>query len=128
MKSDNLKQLRKYFSNFCSKNIEELKNIFSDNIELKDWNNEFFGKENVLKEIETIFNSFTSIRLNVINIYNSTDIVDCEDGEYLLSIPSNNKFACQIEISFDNQKFLNIIDLIEFDDDGKIKTLVAYKK
>lgn len=128
MKNVNLKQLKKYFSNFCSKNIEEIKDIFSDDIELKDWNNEFFGKTEVLKEVESIFNSFTSIRLDVCGIYNSTDIINCEDGEYLLIVPSENKFACQIEIIFDDGKPLSIIDLIEFDDTGKIKSLIAYKR
>lgn len=120
MENVNLKQLKKYFSNFCSKNIEEIKDIFSDDIELKDWNNKFFGKKEVLKEVESIFNSFTSIRLDVCSIYNSTDTINCED--------SGNKFACQIEITFDDGKPLSIIDLIEFDDTGKIKSILAYKQ
>lgn len=126
MKSINLKQLKNYFSYFCSKNIEELKNIFSYDIELKDWNNNFVGKEEVLKEIELIFNSFTSIQLDVVDIYNSIDII--EDGEHLIDIPSGNKFICQIEISFDNKESLRVIDLIEFDNSGKIKNLTAYKR
>lgn len=126
-KSSNLKQLKKYFSSFCSKNIGDLKNIFSDNVELKDWNNKFLGKEEVLKEIESIFNSFDSIQLNLINIYNFVDIINYENDEYLFTTSSDNKFACQIEILFDNDQILHVIDLIEFDDNGKIINLTAYK-
>ena len=84
------------------------------------------SKEEVLKEIELIFNSFTSIQLHVVDIYNSIDII--EDGEHLIDIPSDNKFICQIEISFDNKESLRVIDLIEFDNSGKIKNLTAYKR
>ena len=62
----------------------------------------------------------------ITNKLNSIDII--EDGEYLLDIPSDNKFICQIEISFDNKEPLRIIDLIEFDNSGKIKNLTAYKR
>ena len=118
-------QMSKFYNN-DQLNIEELKNIFSYDIELKDWNNNFVGKEEVLKEIELIFNSFTSIQLDVVDIYNSIDII--EDGEHLIDIPSDNKFICQIEISFDNKESLRVIDLIEFDNSGKIKNLTAYKR
>ena len=134
MKNTNLEQLKRYFLSFCSKNIEDLKDIFSDNVELKDWNNEFFGKEEVLKEVKSIFNSFNSIQLKVISVYEFVDALSYKDGEHFLSYinhivtPSDNKFACQIEISFDGGEPLRVIDLIEFDDSGNIKNLTAYKR
>lgn len=128
MKSNNLKQLHRYFSSFCSKNIEDLKEIFSDDVELVDWNNQYIGKDNVIKEVQSIFDTFESIQLNVIKIYNSIDIVEDKDSEFLLAIPSDSLFSCRIEIKFDGGDPLRIIDLIEFNNDAQIKNLTAYKR
>ncbi len=128
MKSNNLKQLHRYFSSFCSKNIEDLKEIFSDDVKLVDWNNQYVGKDEVVKEVQSIFETFESIQLDVINIYNSIDIIEDEDSEVLLAIPSDNLFSCQIEIKFDGGDSLRIIDLIEFNNDAQIKNLTAYKR
>jgi len=128
MKSYNIKQLYRYFSSFCSKNLEDLSEMFSDNITLTDWNNQYVGKDEVLKEVQFIFTTFEIIQLDVIRIYNSVDTINCEDGEVFLAVPSDNFFGCQIKISFDNEEPLYIIDLIEFDNDSKIKTIIAYKR
>lgn len=128
MKSNNLKQLHRYFSSFCSKNIEDLKEIFSDDVKLVDWNNQYDGKDEVVREVQSIFETFESIQLDVINIYNSIDIIEDRDSEVLLAIPSDNLFSCQIEIKFDGGDSLRIIDLIEFNNDAQIKNLTAYKR
>ena len=111
MATNNIDQLQKYFLSFRTKNVEELNNIFSEGVELKDWNNEFVGKPQVMEEIVGIFQNFDTIKLDIVQIYKS----------------SNNKFACEIEIFLDGE-MLRVMDLIDFNDDGKITQLVAYKR
>ena len=127
-KANPLSLLKTYFKSFAQKDIDELKNLFSDDIELIDWNNTYKGKDKVLNEVEGIFSSFTIIRLYVINIFSELDIVHDDDSETDITIPKNNSYACQIEIIFDDTSPLHIMDLIEFDDDFKIKKINAYNR
>ena len=110
---DNIDTIKNYFVNFENKNIEGLKELFSDDVILADWNTSAKGLPEVVDANINIFNSVSSIKI----IQNSTYYNE-----------SNKKFACDISIIINDSETLNVMDLIEFDNNGKIKGINAYKK
>ncbi len=110
----NLKQIEKYFESFAEKDIDSLENLFSEDVQLHDWNASFVGRDAVLKEVGQIFSTFGSIKLEVHKIFPAIDV--------------DNFFACQIEIVFDGNPPLYIMDLIKFDSDNKIIDVTAYNR
>jgi hypothetical protein len=124
----NIQQLRKYFQAFADKNIEVLTEMFTDDIILIDWNNTFSGKDQVVNEVQGIFKNFKTIKLEVTDIFSSLNIINADRGETTVSIPKDDSFACEIVIVFDDLEPLYIMDLIEFDDEGRIKKLTAYNR
>ena len=128
MMNRNIQQLRKYFQAFADKNIEVLTEMFTDDIILIDWNNTFSGKDQVVNEVQGIFKNFKTIKLEVTDIFSSLDIINADRGETTVSIPKDDSFACEIVIVFDDLEPLYIMDLIEFDNEGRIKKLTAYNR
>ena len=128
MMNKNIQQLRKYFQAFADKNIEVLTEMFTDDIILIDWNNTFTGKDQVVNEVQGIFANFKTIELEVTDIFSSLNIINADRGETTVSIPKDDSFACEIVIVFDDLEPLYIMDLIEFDDEGRIKKLTAYNR
>ena len=128
MMNKNIQQLRKYFQAFADKNIEVLTEMFTDDIILIDWNNTFTGKDQVVNEVQGIFANFKTIKLEVTDIFSSLNIINADRGETTVSIPKDDSFACEIVIVFDDLEPLYIMDLIEFDDQGRIKKLTAYNR
>ena len=128
MMNKNIQQLRKYFQAFADKNIEVLTEMFTDDIVLIDWNNTFTGKDQVVNEVQGIFTNFKTIKLEVTDIFSSLNIINADRGETTVSIPKDDSFACEIVIVFDDLEPLYIMDLIEFDDEGRIKKLTAYNR
>ena len=128
MMNKNIQQLRNYFQAFADKNIEVLTEMFTDDIVLIDWNNTFTGKDQVVNEVQGIFANFKTIKLEVTDIFSSLNIINADRGETTVSIPKDDSFACEIVIVFDDLEPLYIMDLIEFDDEGRIKKLTAYNR
>ena len=128
MMNKNIQQLRKYFQAFADKNIEVLTEMFTDDIILIDWNNTFTGKDQVVNEVQGIFANFKTIKLEVTDIFSSLNIINADRGETTVSIPKDDSFACEIVIVFDDLEPLYIMDLIEFDSEGRIKKLTAYNR
>ena len=128
MMNKNIQQLRNYFQAFADKNIEVLTEMFTDDIILIDWNNTFTGKDQVVNEVQGIFVNFKTIKLEVTDIFSSLNIINADRGETTVSIPKDDSFACEIVIVFDDLEPLYIMDLIEFDDEGRIKKLTAYNR
>ena len=128
MMNRNIQQLRKYFQAFADKDIEVLSEMFTDDIILIDWNNTFTGKDQVVNEVQGIFANFKTIKLEVTDIFSSLNIINADRGETTVSIPKDDSFACEIVIVFDDLEPLYIMDLIEFDSEGRIKKLTAYNR
>jgi len=128
MMNRNIQQLRKYFQAFADKDIEVLSEMFTNDIILIDWNNTFTGKDQVVNEVKGIFTNFKTISLEVTDIFSSLNIINADRGETTVSIPKDDSFACEIVIVFDDLEPLYIMDLIEFDSEGRIKKLTAYNR
>lgn len=102
-----------YFNFFSKKDLQGLKNMFSDDITLIDWEILESGIENVTKANENIFNSINTIEVTLLNVYK-------EDNQ--------NNFSCEIEIIINGNELLKVIDVICFDKNDKINLISAYKQ
>ena len=100
-----------YFQSFCKKDTASLEVLFSDSIILTDWEVQVVGKQNVLDFNQRFFNSIDSIRIDVDKVAVGLDTVIAE-----LKIIINATIS------------VAVVDVIEFDQDNKIKQIRAYKR
>jgi hypothetical protein len=100
-----------YFQSFCKKDTASLEVLFSDNIILTDWEVQIVGKDNILKFNQNFFNSVNEIRIDVDKVAVGLDTVIAE-----------------IKIIINNNISVAVVDVIEFDQDNKIKQIRAYKR
>ena len=103
--------LIKYFKVFSDKNIDTLSEMFSDDVELKDWNISTSGKKNVVNANKDIFDNVDTILVTPIQFYSN----------------SETSYAVQISILVNIEEKLDVIDVIEFDNSGLIKSINAFK-
>jgi hypothetical protein len=112
MTMTNKDKLLSYFKNFSNKDIDSLKKMFSEDVRLIDWEIAESGIDDVTKANQKIFGSVDSIIAKPISIY--------QDGE--------DSFAVEILIVVNEKEFLEVVDVIQFDEDGLINSIKAYKK
>jgi len=103
--------LIEYFAFFSNKDVNSLKSIFSDSIILKDWDLNISGKKNVLEANRKIFESVKTISATPLYFYSNSDY----------------SYAVQIALSINKESELRIIDVINFDYNGKITEINAFK-
>ena len=101
-----------YFKDFSNQDIEALSESFSEDIHLCDWNIDVHGKENVLREIQKIYDGVERITIKPVYFY------------------SNDKdwFACEILIVIGEDTTLEVVDVIHINDKGLIESIKAYKR
>tara|TARA_B100000989_G_scaffold292942_1_gene269603 strand:+ start:510 stop:839 length:330 start_codon:yes stop_codon:yes gene_type:complete len=102
---------KKYFDYFSKKDIQNIKNIFSEDITLKDWEIEATGINDVVEANKKIFNSVESIIVTPKNIYQDNFVLICE-----------------IDIIINNTEKLKVIDILKFNENYKIKEISAFKQ
>lgn len=100
-----------YFQSFCKKDVASLEVLFSDSIILTDWEVQIVGKDNILNFNNNFFNSVDTIRIDVDKVAVGLDTVIAE-----------------IRVIINNSIVAPIVDVIEFDQDNKIKHIRAYKR
>ena len=103
--------VNEYFSAFESKNLKKLEELFSDTIKLIDWDLHMIGKDQVLKANKNIFNSVTTIKIVIERL-----------------IKNQNTVAAEIKILIDDSIWLNVLDIIDFNDQRKIEKITAFKR
>ena len=104
-------KLKEYFKNFSNKNLFELEKMFSENIVLRDWNIHALGKQEVIDANKGIFESVETIQVTPVSFYSNSDY----------------SYAVCISILINGNETLDVIDVIDFDNDGLIKSVVAFK-
>ena len=107
---DLLDKCNYYFKVFSKKKIDELSELFSDDITLRDWENNASGKTEVLNVNKKIFNNLESISVVPINLYQN-----------------ENKIIAELEIIINGKEKILVVDIISFNNDGKIKSIKAFK-
>ena len=106
-----IKLAKKYFDLFSNKDVQSLKNLFSENVKLKDWEIDVSGINEVVKANEKIFNSVESILVTPKNIY--------QDNLVLI---------CEIDILINKTEKLKVIDILKFNENNKIEEISAFKQ
>jgi hypothetical protein len=102
-----IEKSKRYFELFSSKNVKGLENeIYADNVHLRDWNGEWKGKQAVLIMNETLFDNDFKVVVEDIKQADTTTIV---------------MFDLHI-----HDTILKVVDIIDWDDDLKIKRILAY--
>lgn len=108
---NNKDSIAKYFNYFSSKNSQSLATLFSEDIFLCDWNIRVVGKSKVVENMDAIFASAKTITAAPKLCFTNSD--------YL--------YAVQVDIVINNETMINVIDVIEFNSEGKISKIVAFK-
>tara|TARA_Y100000310_G_C20506800_1_gene726805 strand:+ start:153 stop:497 length:345 start_codon:yes stop_codon:yes gene_type:complete len=103
-----------YFKTFSNKDSEGLRSMFSDNVYLRDWEIFANGVDEVVDANQNIFDSVDTIIVTPIRVW---DFLSHE----------NNVIIAELEIVVNDEETLLVIDILEFDDDNKIKSVRAYK-
>jgi hypothetical protein len=85
--------------------------MFSESLTLKDWSVDVNGKKEVLRVIKSIFDSTNSIRIEPLNFFSN----------------SEDTYAVSINIYINETLELKVIDIINFDSNGKISKICAFK-
>lgn len=96
-----------YFEAFASKDIEKLSEIYSDGINLIDWNGTWVGKKNVLSTNKELFQIEFTLKV--------LDTIQYEDRTFNTLI---------IEMGGES---VEVMDVIKFNKDFEIEYIRAYK-
>ena len=103
-----------YFATFSEKDSEGLRSMFADNVYLRDWEILANGIDEVVAANQDIFDKVETIVVTPIRVW---DFLSHED----------NVVVAELEIVVNNEETLLVTDILEFDDDEKIKSIRAYK-
>jgi len=102
-----IEKTQRYFELFSTKNVKGLENeIYADNIFLRDWNGEWRGKQAVLEMNENLF-------VNEFRI----DNIEIKQADITTIVQFNLHIADTI---------LRVVDVIDWDENGKIERILAY--
>lgn len=101
-----------YFKYFSNKDLDSLSELFAEDVRLEDWEIAEATKEKVLEANKKIFDSVDTIIVKPLYFY-----YDNEDS-----------FAVEILIVVDDKEFLEVVDIIRFNEEGLIDSVKAYKK
>lgn len=99
-----------YLKRYAEKNLDEIAEMFDDEIVLRDWNILVHGKQAALSETRKNFDSTQSIAIDVLFVYEN-----------------QNSTAAELKITLNENIELYVVDVITFDSSSKIKSIRAYK-
>ena len=105
----NLSLCREYLQKYASKDIEGVAVLFSDSIILRDWKIRVEGKQLALEETRKNFDAVSALDIVILETYEN-----------------KNTVAAELKITIDNSEELFVVDVITFNDDGKITSIRAY--
>ena len=103
-------KLQNYFKSFNKKDLKGLEKLFSNDIQIVDWDNNVKKKNNVLQFNKKLFKKFEIIKVTILEKFFNQN---------------NSSFACKISIKLDKKK-INVVDLIYFNSKLKINKIIAY--
>ena len=100
-----LQYLRKY----AEKDLSSMEKMFADDIVLRDWKIRVEGKEMALQETQKNFLSAKTIGIEVLETH-----------------VEENTVAAELKITVDESEVLYVVDIIGFNDEGRISFIRAY--
>ena len=98
-----------YLKKYEEKDLNSIKEMFSEDIVLRDWKIRVEGKDNAINETRKNFENADSIEIEVLSTYEN-----------------KNTVAAELKIIVDSTEELYVVDVITIDSDGKIKSIRAY--
>ena len=100
-----------YLDAFCSKDIRAIGYHLSDDVVLVDWEVSLKGKHEISAFFKRLFDSVTMINIEPIRIFQEADTVIVE-----------------MEIKFDKENTINVVDIVRFNSNCEIESVVAYRR
>lgn len=100
----------KYFNAFESKDLSTLRELFDNNVTLRDWEVEATGVDSVIAAATKIFNSVEFISVQVINIFHDRNFV-----------------VSELIITINKSESIRVVDILEINSLCKICSIRAYK-
>lgn len=104
----------KYFEIWNSHDSKKIGELFGQSGILRDWEILAEGRENIIVANQNIFNEIPDVKVEVLEMHISKN-TNTVSNEILVHL--NN----------DDDEILKVVDIIEYDIDGLIKSLRAYK-
>lgn len=106
-----IEKTKRYFELFTSKNVKGLEDeIYSDVIELRDWNGLWIGKQAVLQMNEDFFGNNFEIEIE--------EIRECTNSTFRSTI-------CMFNLTIADTTY-KVVDIIDWDAQSKIHKIRAY--
>ena len=106
----NIKALSKqYLELFEKRDSEGLRSMFSENIQLRDWDFNERGIDEVMSVFDKIYESIEVLEVEIVDVF-------CE----------GNKSAVESVITADGTQIL-VVDLLRFNNEGKLEEILAFK-
>jgi hypothetical protein len=99
-----------YFETFSRKDLDGLGVMFTGDITLRDWEISATGIDEVLAANKKIFDSVEYIHVLPLHLYQD-----------------NNTVVAELSIVVSGAVYLSVVDVITFNDSGKIVSIKAYK-
>jgi hypothetical protein len=99
-----------YFETFSRKDLDGIAAMFTGDITLRDWEISATGIDEVLAANKKIFDSVDYIHVMPLHLY--------QDGSTV---------AAELSIVVSGAVHLSVVDVIKFNDAGKISSIRAYK-
>ena len=99
-----------YFEIFSRKDLDSLALMFTGDVTLRDWEISVTGIDEVLAANKKIFDSVEYIHVMPLHLYQD-----------------NNTVAAELSIVVSGAVHLSVVDVITFNDTGKIVSIKAYK-
>ncbi len=99
-----------YLRDYAEKKLEAISGILAEEVHLRDWNLSVFGRLEVLRETAKNFREAKTIEINPLTVFESPDMV-----------------AGELHITIDEKIDLYVVDVLTFDQDGKIAAIRSYK-
>ena len=99
-----------YFETFSRKDLDGLGAMFTGDITLRDWEISATGIDEVLAANKKIFDSVEYIHVMPLHLYQD-----------------NNTVTAELSIVVSDAVHLSVVDVIKFNNAGKISSIRAYK-
>lgn len=105
----NREKFLSYLRAYESKNLDQISEMFSEDITLRDWKICVRGKPAALAETKANFEAARRIQIQLLHLYETSSAV-----------------AAELRILIDDEIELFVVDVVEFDADTKIKAIRAF--